>query len=125
MNFRAAVISLGLGLAAATVAVPVHAFTGYVTMKNGYLYDSGAGQPFIPHGVAYQTWNRPLGVWQTPNEIDYDLDEFVKLGANSIRVDFVWQSIQATGPTQFNWSNYDYLLQSADKHGLRVFALIG
>ncbi len=125
MNIRAAVISFGLGLAAIAMAVPAHGFSNYITMQNGYFYDAGTGQAFLPHGVAYQTWNRPLGVWQTPNQIDYDLDEFVKLGGNSIRVDFVWQSIQATSQGQFSWSNYDYLLSSAERHGIRVFALIG
>ncbi len=125
MNFRASVINLGLALAAATVAVPAHAFNGYIAMTNGYFYDTNTGKPWVNYGVAYQTWNRPLGVWQTPAQIDYDMDQFVKLGATSIRVDFVWQQIQAAGQGQFNWTNYDYLVSSAEKHGLRVFPLIG
>ncbi len=99
--------------------------TGFITMTNGYFYDSGTGRPWVPHGIAYQTWNRPLGIWQTFDQIDYDLDEMVKMGANSIRVDFVWQHIEEDGDNQWKWENYDYLVQAAEQRGLRIFALIG
>jgi hypothetical protein len=46
-------------------------------MQDGYFYDEAAGGPWVPHGIAYQLWNRPLGVWQTYEQIDYDLDEMV------------------------------------------------
>lgn len=101
------------------------ALQSFITMKNGYFYDSGTGQPWVPHGIAYQTWNRPLGVWQTTNQIDYDLDEMVKMGANSIRVDFVWKHIEEKGDNQWSWANYDYLVQACEKRNLRIFALIG
>ena len=101
------------------------ALTGFIKMKDGYFYDSGTGQPWVPHGIAYQTWNRPLGVWQTTNQIDYDLDEMVKMGANSIRVDFVWKHIEEKGDNQWSWANYDYLVKACEKRDLRIFALIG
>ncbi len=100
-------------------------FSGFIGLRNGYFYDKATGQSWVPHGIAYQTWNRPLGVWQTQDQIDYDLDEMVKMGANSIRVDFVWQHIEEVGDQQFKWANYDYLVQAAEKRGLRIFALIG
>ena len=98
---------------------------GFVKMTNGYFYDSVSQKAFVPHGIAYQTWNRPLGVWQTHEQIDYDLDEMVKMGANSIRVDFVWQHIEEDGDNQWKWDNYDYLVSAAEKRDLRIFALIG
>ena len=101
------------------------ALQSFITMQNGYFYDPSAGKPWVPHGIAYQTWNRPLGVWQTTNQIDYDLDEMVKMGANSIRVDFVWKHIEEKGDNQWQWTNYDYLLQACEKRDIRVFALIG
>jgi hypothetical protein len=101
------------------------ALPGYIKMRNGYFYDSATGETFVPHGIAYQTWNRPLGVWQTKAQIDYDLDEMVKMGANSIRVDFVWQHIEEDGDNQWKWDNYDYLVQAAEARGIRIFALIG
>jgi hypothetical protein len=99
--------------------------TSFITITNGYFYDPGTGKAWVPHGIAYQTWNRPLGIWQTFDQIDYDLDEMVKMGANSIRVDFVWQHIEEDADNQWKWSNYDYLVQAAEKRGLRIFALIG
>ena len=98
---------------------------GFIKMKDGYFYNSATDEPWVPHGIAYQTWNRPLGVWQTTNQIDYDLDEMVKMGANSIRIDMVWQHIEEDGDNEWSWDNYDYLLQECEKRDIRVFALIG
>jgi hypothetical protein len=98
---------------------------GFIGIRDGYFYDKATGEPWVPHGIAYQTWNRPLGVWQTPEQIDYDLDEMVKMGANSIRVDFVWKQIEEKADNQFAWTNYDYLVQAAEQRGIRIFALIG
>lgn len=75
--------------------------------------------------MAYQTWSRPLGVWQTYDQIDYDLDEMMKMGVNSIRIDMVWKYIEEKGNNQFDWDRYDYFLQACEKRGIRVFALIG
>ena len=123
MNKRIGVVIALISLACAcTVSA---ASPGFVKIRNGYFYDSVTGAPFVPHGIAYQTWNRPLGVWQTPQQIDYDLDEMVKMGANSIRVDFVWKQIEEKGDNQFEWDNYDYLIQAAEKRNMRIFALIG
>ena len=98
---------------------------GFIQVTNGYFYDPGTGEAWVPHGIAYQTWNRPLGVWQTEEQIDYDLDEMVKMGANSIRVDFVWKHAEETGDNQFSWDNYDYLVRASEERGIRIFALIG
>ncbi|MFA5338626.1 MAG: beta-galactosidase [Candidatus Omnitrophota bacterium] len=102
-------------------------FTGqvFITFKNGYLWDEAKNDYWIPHGIAYQTWNRPLGMWQTFEQIDYDLDEMVKANVNSIRVDFVWKQIESAGDNQFDWTNYDYFVQAAAQRGIRIFALVG
>ena len=97
----------------------------FITMKDGYFVEADTGKPWVPHGIAYQTWNRPLGVWQTHEQIDYDLNEMVKMGANSIRVDFVWKHVEEDGDNQFKWENYDYLVKAAEERGIRIFALIG
>ncbi len=98
---------------------------GFIKFRDGYFYDNVSGATFVPHGIAYQTWNRPLGVWQTKAQIDYDLDEMKKMGANSIRVDFVWQHVEEDGDNQWKWDNYDYLVAAAEKRDMRIFALIG
>jgi hypothetical protein len=67
----------------------------------------------------------PLGVWQTPEQIDYDLDEMVKMGANSVRIDMVWQHIEEDEDNVFKWANYDYFVQACEERGIRIFALIG
>jgi beta-galactosidase GanA len=98
------------------------AFDRFITLTNGYLAEGN--KPWTPQGIAYQTWNRPLGVWQTYDQIDYDLDEMVKMGVNCLRVDFVWQHIEGDGDNQFNWTNYDYLVSACEKRGLRLIPLI-
>ncbi len=107
-------------------------FEGYIGITNGYFYDTTTGEAWVPHGIAYQTWNRPLGVWQTDEQINYDLDEIVKMGANSVRIDMVWQHIEgdgagsvAEGDNQFNWELYDDFVDACEERGLRIFALIG
>ena len=122
---RRACFALGVLLLVLLASSAPAALPGFIKMQDGYFYDSATGQPWVPHGIAYQTWNRPLGVWQTTNQIDYDLDEMVKMGANSIRVDFVWKHIEEKGDNQWQWTNYDYLLQACEKRDIRVFALIG
>jgi outer membrane protein assembly factor BamB len=97
----------------------------FIKIKNGYFFDPVKNEYWLPHGIAYQTWNRPLGVWQTFDQIEYDLSEMEKAHVNSIRVDFVWKHIEENGDNVFNWANYDYLLEAAARHNIRVFALIG
>ncbi|MBN1268790.1 MAG: beta-galactosidase, partial [Kiritimatiellae bacterium] len=101
------------------------AFDAFITIEDGYFKDPAADKPWVPHGIAYQTWNRPLGVWQTYDQIDYDLDEMVKMGANSVRIDIVWQHAEEAGDNQFSWDNYDYFINACEQRGLRIFALIG
>jgi hypothetical protein len=124
MRSRISIVILLCGVLVSAIPASA-ALPGFVKIKDGYYYDSVTGESWVPHGIAYQTWNRPLGIWQTYEQIDYDLDEMVKMGANSIRVDFVWQHIEEDGDNQFKWSNYDYLVQAAEKRNLRIFALIG
>lgn len=100
-------------------------FDGFIEIQDGYFADSESRAPWIAHGIAYQTWNRPLGAWQTHDQIDYDLNEMKKMGANSIRVDFVWQHIEEEGDNIFSWENYDYLIQACEERDIRIFALIG
>ena len=76
-GIRAALFLFFLCVAGAASAAP------FIQMKDGYFFDPVTGKPWVPHGIAYQTWNRPLGVWQTKEQVDYDLDEMVKMGANT------------------------------------------
>ena len=114
-----------LGLVLFTVASAFGGMQAFITMQDGYFFDTASGKPWVPHGIAYQTWNRPLGVWQTFEQIDYDLDEMVKMGANSVRIDIVWQHVEEDADNDFKWENYDYFIQACEQRGLRIFALIG
>ncbi|NCC50259.1 MAG: PKD domain-containing protein [Spartobacteria bacterium] len=97
---------------------------GFIEVQDGYFVDAATGEAWLPHGMAYQTWNRPLGVWQTHEQLEYDLDEMVKMGCNSLRVDFVWQHIEQTNDV-FSWENYDFLVQACEDRDIRLFALLG
>jgi len=76
------------------------------------------------HGIAYQDWIADLGEWQTDEQIDYDLREIAKIGANSVRIDFVWKHIEVEDNV-FQWDRYDRLVDAAEKNGLRLFPLVG
>ncbi len=81
-----------------------------------------AGRPHF--GVAYQTWNRPLGVWQTQAELDQDLGRMAALGARTLRVELVWNMIEPE-MGRFDFENADLLFETARRHGLTLYPIIG
>lgn len=97
---------------------------GFLTIRDGYFWDSGRREYYYPRGVAYQTWNPPVGANQTLAQMEYDLVEFRKIYANSVRCEFVWSQLQAQ-PGVYDWSRTDFLVQKAEALGLRLFVLIG
>lgn len=103
----------------ATLLAPltICAFTSFITLQNGYFFDPETERPWVPHGMAYQTWNRPVGVWQTYDQIDYDLDEMVKMGVNSVRIDMVWKHIEEKGTTSLIGSGMTIFCRRARSGG--------
>ena len=95
-------------------------------MRKGYFWDPLTGRPFIARGIAYQSWNPPVGANQSFAQLDYDLREFKKMYANSVRCEMVWNEVQR-GPNNadFDWRKPDFLVDAAEKHGLKLFVLIG
>ncbi|MGA2864838.1 MAG: beta-galactosidase [Verrucomicrobiota bacterium] len=97
---------------------------GFLQIRNGYFWDAAAANYFIPRGFAYQTLNPPVGASQTFDQLEYDLREFKKMHANSVRAEFVWSTVE-TAPGVFDWSKPDFLVAKAEELGLRLFVLIG
>ncbi len=116
----AAALALGLGV----LASPSRAAEGFLQIRHGYFWDPVAGDYFIPRGVAYQLWNPPVGANQSFEQVDYDLLEFKKLHANSVRAEMTWGQVQI-GPDQYDWSKPDHLIQQAEQLGLKLFIIIG
>ena len=79
---------------------------------------------FVARGVAYQTWNPPVGADQSFAQLDYDLVEFRKLHANSVRAEMVWNVVESSSGA-FDWSKPDHLVAKAEELGLKLFVLIG
>jgi hypothetical protein len=105
-------------------AVSVGAAEGFLQMRNGYFWDPAKGDYFIARGVAYQSWNPPVGANQSLAQLDYDLVEFKKMRANSVRCEFTWGEIQK-GTNDYDWQKPDYLISRAEQLGLKLFILIG
>ena len=97
---------------------------GILQMKDGYFWDPVQQEYFIPRGFAYQTFNPPVGASQTLEQLEYDLREFKKMHANSVRAEFVWNTVEVA-PGVFDWSKPDFLVTKAQELGLRLFVLIG
>ena len=93
-------------------------------IRDGYFWDPQEGQYFIARGVAYQTWNPPVFANQSLDQIGYDLREFVKLRANSVRAELVWGELEVEEDV-YDWSRADFLIQTAEELGLKLFLLIG
>ena len=107
-------------------ALPMEGTTsmGVLQMRDGSFWDPVRAGPFVARGFAYQTWNPPVGANQSLPQIDYDLREFRKLRANSVRCEFTWGELQK-GETEYDWSRSDQLVRLAESLGLRLFVLIG
>ncbi|MBI5556230.1 MAG: beta-galactosidase [Deltaproteobacteria bacterium] len=93
-------------------------------VKNGYFWDTDTSSFFIPRGFAYQVWNPPVFANQTLEELDRDLVAMKQAGANSLRVEFVWEGIESREGV-FDWSRTDYLVKRAAELDLKLFVLIG
>jgi len=102
----------------------LRAADGFLRVEDGYFYDSLRGEYFIPRGVAYQTWNKPVGANQSLDQIAYDFREFKKLGANSVRAELVWSELEVR-PDFYDWEKADALIALAENLGLRLFLVIG
>lgn len=93
-------------------------------IRNGYLWDTDEGRYFVPHGFAYQVWNKAVYADQTVEELDRDMAAMQEAGANSLRVEFVWEGIEhAEG--KFDFAKADHLVRRAEEQGLKLFILIG
>jgi len=126
---KLAVIVFALSLSVTYSFAPLSVLAeSTVSIRDGYFWDananSGAGDYWLPRGIAYQTWNKPLGQWQSKKELIADLDRIQKLGADALRVDLVWGALEVREGV-YQWDNYDLLLEECKKRGIRVFALIG
>ncbi len=102
----------------------VHAGNGTLEIRDGYFWDPLKQDYFIPRGIAYQCWNPPVVANQSFEQLDYDLLEFKKMHANSVRCEFVWGEVQ-TGPDTWDWRKPDHLVAEAEKLGLKLFVIIG
>ena len=65
----------------------------FLQITNGYFWDPVAAEYFLPRGIAYQIWNPPVGANQSTNQVDYDLVEFKKIYANSVRAELTWGQV--------------------------------
>lgn len=97
---------------------------GFLQIQNSYFWDPARQEYFLPRGIAYQIWNPPVGANQSFDQVAYDLLEFKKMYANSVRVEFVWSQVEIKD-NQYDWSKPDFLVAKAEELGLRLFVIIG
>src|SRR6185503_9747738 len=76
---------------------------GFLQIRNGYFWDPSKADYFIPRGMAYQTFNPPVGADQTFEQLEYDLREFKRFHANSVRCEMVWNEVERSAGV-FDWS---------------------
>lgn len=97
---------------------------GFLEIRDGYFWDPATGTPFIARGPAYQVWNPPVFANQSFEQVAYDLRQFSKLRANSIRAELVWGELEVAEDV-YDWSRADFLIETAEELGLKLFLLIG
>src|SRR5438128_966705 len=99
LTWKASVVSLLCSVAWVACAF---AGGGCLEIHRGYFWDPVKQEYFIPRGIAYQLWNPPVYANQSFAQLDYDLLEFKKMYANSVRCELVWGEIE-TADGIYNW----------------------
>jgi hypothetical protein len=56
--------------------------------------------------------------------LDSRLSDFKNVGVKWVRMDIPWSQVQAGGPNSYNWDSYDRVVQSVQKHGLNMLAIV-
>ncbi|HBA85477.1 MAG TPA: hypothetical protein DCZ95_15430 [Verrucomicrobia bacterium] len=97
---------------------------GALELRNGYFWDPQKESYFIPHGVAYQTWNPPVYANQTTSQVEYDVREMKRMHVNSLRVEFTWSQIETNEGCYF-FDNADFLINLAEELDMKLYLLIG
>src|ERR1041384_4302146 len=113
-----------IGIGALVCSPAVWAGGGALEIRNGYFWDPITANYFIPRGIAYQTWNPPVGANQSFAQLDYDFLEFKKMHTTSVRCEMVWAETQ-TSEGVHDWSKPNHLVAQSEKLGLKLFILVG
>src|SRR6266478_4626575 len=103
-----------IGICALACSPAAWAGGGALEITNGYFWDPITTNYFIPRGIAYQTWNPPVGANQSFAQLDYDFLEFKKMHATSVRCEMVWGEIEIAKGTN-DWTKPDHLVLQAEK----------
>lgn len=61
---------------------------------------------------------------EDPATLAGDLSADRSVGAKWLRIDINWAQIQAAGPTIYNWTNIDAVVQGAESRGMNVLGVI-
>eukprot|EP00741_Cyanophora_paradoxa_P023351 tig00000254_g22557.t1 len=119
---RRAVVAL---LLLAGLAALQGAAGGLLTLKDGYLYDPDAAEPWLGRGFAYRAWAWEEGEHPTATQVEWDLLAMREAGANSARVDVHWAHADAGGANaSLDFSDYALLFDAARRYGVRVIAVL-
>lgn len=70
--------------------------------------------------VGFATSYLPL--WQPDADLARDFDAVAGTGAKWVRISFPWSTVQASGPTSWNWAPIDRAVQAARARGMQVLA---
>ncbi|OGV43581.1 MAG: hypothetical protein A2X46_08065 [Lentisphaerae bacterium GWF2_57_35] len=97
---------------------------GCLELRDGYFWDAQKESYFIPHGVAYQSWNPPVYANQTFSQFEYDLREMKRMHVNSLRVELTWSQIE-TNEGCYNFEKADYMMALAEELDMKLFVLMG
>lgn len=62
-------------------------------------------------------------IWESDADLGRDLDTVASTGAKWVRLDWDWKSVQAYGPTYWNWTNTDRIVAAAQARGLNILAM--
>lgn len=63
-------------------------------------------------------------LWTEKSELATRLDDIENIGATWVRVEFRWPDIQPDNTSEYNWQEYDRVIQAVNAHHLKVLAVL-
>jgi hypothetical protein len=102
------------------LAIVVTALSPFAVMTHARASASGAAT--LLQGIGGQ---QPGIAYETAAPLRNDLDAIAAAGMTWVRADFLWYSIQSSGPNSWNWGPTDAFVKAANAHHLHVLGMLG
>jgi hypothetical protein len=85
------------------------------------------GEPEWPswrYGVVAHL-NRSHGLYESDAEVERAAHLIDEAGIDAVRLDLLWSAVQPESKDEYNWKDYDYLIDVSKRHGFDLLPVVG